>query len=70
MLPMQLIYKEKANRSLPAVAFLARLVLMYKEKHCSNEKETLNIFQSILCSHIKDAKENVGLHVSEKFLLL
>ena len=67
---MQLLYKEKTNRLLSAVAFLACFVLMYKEKPCSNERETLTIFQSILCPYVKDAKKSIGLNVSEKFLLL
>jgi len=38
ILPMQLIYKGKTNRSLPSVEFPAGFLLTYNEKHWSNEK--------------------------------
>ena len=67
---MQLIYKGKTNRSLPSVKFPAGFALTYNEKHWSNEKETLNFIQDILCPYIKDVKERLGLDVSQKSLLL
>ena len=70
ILPMQLIYKGKTNRSLPSVKFPAGFALTYYEKHWSNEKETLNFIQDILCPYIKDVKERLGLDVSQKSLLL
>ena len=70
ILPMQLIYKGKTNSLLPSVKFPAGFALTYKEKHWSNEKETLNSIQDILCPYIKDVKERLGLDVSQKSLLL
>ena len=46
ILPMQLIYKGKTNRSLPSIKFLAGFALTYNEKHWSNEKETLISFET------------------------
>ena len=40
MLPMHFLYKDKVNRLLPAVTFVADFVLIYKEKDSRNEKET------------------------------
>ena len=70
ILPMQLIYKGKTNRSLPSVKFPAGFALTYNEKHWSNEKETLNFIQDILYPYIEDVKERLGLDVSQKSLLL
>ena len=70
ILPMQLTYKGKTDRSLPSVKFPADFALTYNEKHWSNEKETLNFIQNILCPYIKDVKEMLGLDVSQKSLLL
>ena len=70
ILPMQLMYKGKTNRSLPSVKFPAGFALTYNEKHWSNEKETLNFIQDFLCPYIKDIKERLGLDVSQKSLLL
>ena len=70
IVPVQLIYKGKTNRSLPSVKFRAGFALTYNEKHWSNEKETLNFIQDILCPYIKDVKERLGLDVSQKSLLL
>ena len=52
ILPMQLVYKGKTNRSLPSVKFPAGFTLTYNEKHWSNEKETLNFIQDILCPYV------------------
>ena len=55
--PMQHIYKGKTNRSLPAVEFPESFVLTYYKKHWSNEEETLNLIQNIICPQIKDVKK-------------
>ena len=52
VLPMQLIYKGKTNRLLPAVEFPARFVLTYNKKHWRNEKEILDLIQIIICPYI------------------
>ena len=70
ILPMQLIYKGKTNRSLPSVKFPAGFALTYNKKHWGSEKETLNFIQDILCLYIKDVTERLGLDVSQKSLLL
>ena len=70
ILPMQLIYKGKTNRSLPSVNFPAGFALTYNEKHWSNEKETINFIEDVLCPYIKDVKERFGLDVLQKSLLL
>ena len=70
ILPMQLIYKGKTNRSLPSVKFPAGFALTYNEKHWSNEKETINFIEDVLCPYIRDVKERFGLDVLQKSLLL
>lgn len=67
LLPMQLVYKGKANRSLPAVRFPVGFVLTYNEKHWSNEKESLNLIQKIICPYLNNVKKSWGFMFYKKF---
>ena len=70
ILPMQLIYTGKTNRSLPAIKFPAGFALSFNEKHWNNEKETLSLIKEILCPYIGSVKEKMSLDKSQKSLLL
>ena len=53
ILPFQLIFKWKTQRSLQTVNFPNGLCLLYNEKHWSNEKETTRLIKQVLVPYIK-----------------
>ena len=69
MLPFQLIYKGKTERSLPTFDFLDGFCLSYNEK-LSNEKETVLLFEQVLMPYIKKFKEEKGPPNDQKSLLI
>ena len=70
MLPFQLIYHGKTARSLPSVPFPVGFLLSYNEKHWSNEKETNSLLLKVLKPYVDRTKEELGLGIDQKFLLI
>ena len=61
ILPFQLIYKGKTQRSFPVAVFPDGFCLSYIEKHWSNDKETVPLIKKVLVPYIKKFKEEKGL---------
>ena len=61
-LPMQLIYKGKANQSLPKVNFPQKFSLSVNEKHYSNEKESLKFIEEVILRTFKTSAKKLGLN--------
>ena len=70
MLPFQLIYHGKTSRSLPSVPFPDGFLLSYNEKHWSNEQETKSLLMKVLKPYVDRTKEELGLGIDQKFLLI
>lgn len=70
ILPFQLIYTGKTERSLPNVKFPQRFCLAYNPKHWSNEQETLRLIEDVLVPYITKIKEEKSLPATQKSLLL
>ena len=70
ILPFQLIYTGKTERSLPNVKFPRGFCLAYNPKHWSNENETLRLIEDVLVPYIAKIKEEKSLPESQKSLLL
>ena len=70
MLPFQLIYKGKTARSLLSVPFPEGFSLSYNESHWSNETETLKLLKEIINPYIDKVKEEMGLPIDQKVLLI
>ena len=63
MLPFQLIYTGKTERSLPNFDFPRGFCLSFNEKHCSNETETM-------LPYIKKVKAEKAFPEAQKSLLV
>ena len=70
MLPFQLIYTGKTERSLPDFTFLDGFCLAFNQKHWSNEIETICLIEDLLVPYIKKVKEEKTLPQSQNSLLL
>ena len=70
ILPFQLIYTGKTERSLPNVKFPRGFCLAYNPKYWSNENETLRLTEDVLVPYIAKIKEEKSLPESQKSLLL
>ena len=70
MLPFQLIYKGKTERSLPSYDFLEGFSLSFNEKHWSNEIETIRLIDEILLPYIEKVKKEHNLPDYQKSLLI
>ena len=70
MLPFQLIYKGKTQRSLPIVDFPDGFCLSHNEKHWSNEKETVRLIEQVLVPYIKKSKKEKVIPNDQKSLLI
>jgi len=70
ILPFQLIYTGKTQRSLPSVKFPEGFCLAYNPKHWSNEKETLRLIDEVLVPYISKVKEAKSLPATQRSLLL
>ena len=70
ILPFQLIYTGKTERSLPNVKFPRGFCLAYNPEHWSNENETLRLIEDVLVLYIAKIKEEKSLPESQKSLLL
>ena len=70
MLPFQLIYTGKTQRSLPSVKFPKGFCLSFYESHWSNEKETLRLLNKIIEPYIEKMKVKLGLPAEQKTLLI
>ena len=70
ILPFQLIYTGKTERSLPNVKLPRGFCLAYNPKHWSNENETLRLIEDVLVPYIAKIKEEKSLPESQKSLLL
>ena len=69
MLPFQLIYKGKTERSLPTSPFPEGFCLSYNESHWSNEAETLKLLKDVIAPYTGKVKEQLNLPVDQKVLL-
>ena len=70
ILPFQLTYTGKTQRSLPNVTFPDGFCLAYNQKHWSNETETIRLIEDVLVPYIEKVKEEKFLPPSQKSLLL
>ena len=70
MLPFQLIYTGKTQRSLPSVKFPKGFCLSFNESHWSNEKETLRLLNKIIKPYIEKMKVKLGLLAEQLTLLI
>ena len=70
ILPFQLIYTEKMERSLPDFTFHDGFCLAFHQKHWSNETETIRLTEDLLVPFIKKVKEEKALPQSQKSLLV
>ena len=70
MLPFQLIYTGKTERSLPDFTFLDGFCLAFNQKHWSNETETICLIEDLLVPYIEKVKEEKTLPQSQNSLLL
>jgi len=70
ILPFQLIYTGKTQRSLPSVKFPRGFCLSYNPKHWSNEDETLRLIEEVLVPYVEKVKKEKSLPTSQKSLLL
>ena len=70
ILPFQLVYTGKTERSLPNVKLPRGFCLAYNPKHWSNESETLRLIEDVLVPYIAKIKEEKSLPESQKSLLL
>ena len=67
-LPMQLIYKDKTNQSLPKVGFPDGFSLSTNKTHYSNEEEALKFIGEIILPHVR--KERAKLRYRNQKALL
>ena len=70
ILPFQLIYTEKTERSLPDFTFPDGFCLAFSQKHWSNETESIRLIEDLLVLYIKKVKEEKALLQSQKSLLV
>ena len=70
MLPFQLIYTRKTERSLPNFTFPDRFCLAFNYKHWSNETEIIRLIEELLVLYIEKVKEEKALPQSQKSLLV
>ena len=70
MLPFQLIYTGKTERSLPNVTFPDGFCLAFDEKHWSKETEIIRLIKDVLVPYIEKVKEEKALPESQKSLLV
>ena len=70
MLPFQLIYKGKTERSLPSYDFPEGFSLSFNEKHWGNEIETIQLIDEILLPYIEKVKKEHNLPDYQKSLLI
>ena len=52
-LPIRLIYGGKTKKSIPAVSFPSDFVISTNEKHYSNEREALNMLESVIIPYVE-----------------
>ena len=70
MLPFQLIYKGKTERSLPSYDFPEGFSLSFNEKHCSNEIEIIRLIDDILLPYIGKVKKEHNLPDDQNSFLI
>ena len=68
MLPFQLIYTGKMERSLPNFTFPDGFCLAFNKKHWSSETNTFRLIEELLVPYIEKAKEEKALPQSQKSL--
>ena len=56
MLPFQVIYQDKTDRCLPKVSLPKEFLVMYNEKHWSNEQATLCLIDHLVVPYITKVK--------------
>ena len=70
MLPFQLIYTGKTERSLPDFTFRDGFCLAFSQKHWSNETKTIRLIEDLLVPSTEKVKEEKALPQSQKNLLV
>lgn len=70
ILPFQLTYTGKTERSLPKFNFSGRFCLDFSEKHWSKETETIHQIINVLVPYIKKVKDEQALLEAQKNLLV
>ena len=70
ILPFQLIYTGKTERSLPDFAFPDGFSLAFSQKHWSNETEIIRLIEDLLVPYIEKVKEKKALPQSQKSSLV
>ena len=70
MLPFQLIYTGKTERSLPNFDFPRGFCLSFNEKHRSNETETIRLINDVLLPYIEKVKAKKAFPEAQKSLLV
>ena len=68
MLPFQLIYTGKTEKSLPDFTFPDGFCIAFKQKHWSNETETIRLIGDLLVPYIEKVKEKKAFPQSQKSL--
>ena len=58
LLPIQLIYAEKTERSLPKYSFPTSFSVTFTENHWSNTEKYVKFFKEIIFPYLKDTKQN------------
>ena len=69
MLPFQVIYQGKTERCLPKVSLPKEFLVMYNEKHGSNEQATLRLIDHLIVPYITNVKAELNLPDDQKSLL-
>ena len=69
MLPFQLIYTGKMERSFPRFTSLDGFCLAFNQKHWNNETRTIPVTEDLLVLYIEEVNEEKALPQSQKSLL-
>ena len=70
LLPIQLIYGGKTNKSIPAVSFSSDFVISANEKHYSNEREVLNMLKNVIIPYVEKQRFSLNLDFDHQALLI
>ena len=70
LLPMQLIYKGKMQRSFPRVNFPSSFSLSANSKHFSNTQESLKLLDEIIILYVEKEREATNLDKNQPAILI
>ena len=68
--PVQLIYGGKTTKSISAVPFAADFVISVNKKHYINEKEALNMLESIVIPYVEQQHVSLNLAFDHPALII